>query len=306
MNKSSLLLFESKWNKFLKESNIPKGNDNKNPSHSIVKKKEDDYEIDDILKSMGFSDEEEEEDNNDILENNVELMVRRFVYTFAKKGLRELYRVGELNNTPLAKNSLQKFLGSGSYAVAFEDQDGHVIKCGEVRSENTTDKAFYKRYLKKPSKNFIVHYYKTFRTSDGFEMYLAITNKFMTFYEYAHFKIGSIKNEKTPDIGKHGYPNFLIELTTEIDIIRKQLNPSAKLTFPSIYKILSEKYPRTISRFYLLLKHVYGLTPGNSYKILTEIIKVYCAQSKPDLSLNNLGVNIVSGMDSPGFFFFDQ
>lgn len=294
MNQSNILLFESKWKSFLKES-----------TNSVV----DDYGIDDLLNSMGFSDEDEKEQNdNETLENNVELITSRLLYTFTKKSLKELYFKGALDNTPLKTIPLQKFLGAGSYAVAFEDDAGHVIKCGEFRTENATDKAFLQKYLKKPNKSFVVHYLKTFPGSQGAELFIAITNKFLTFYEYAQFIIASKNNERTYTKDRMGYPGELQNLCSEIDNIRGDLmhaSSSIKLTFPIIYKALVEKEPWVIKGFYNGLAMDWKLGSKDAYKILTEIIKIYCTQAKPDISLNNLGVNITAGMNNPSFFFFD-
>ena len=262
MNQSNVLLIESKWNKFLKESTnsdidlddlvddimnnqrpfaprketptkdrvdkriaaIKKQKQplpNKSPEHfNFFKDEEDEEDLNDILKQMGFDDESDQ--TNDILDTNVELIIDRFSYHYSKNGLRQLSNFGELDDTPLAKIPLKKFLGAGSFAVAYEDSDGHVIKCGELRPGNSTEKAFYRKYLKKPSKNFIVHYYKTFKTSDC-EMYLAITNKFLTFYEYAQFIIASKSNQRTYTMDRYGYPSFLSAITSEIGVVRHDL-----------------------------------------------------------------------------------
>jgi len=232
----------------------------------------------------------------------------------AQRAIASVYANGLLNKTPLAEISLKTFLGAGSFAVAYEDNDGHVIKCGELRPGNSTEKAFYRKYLKKPSKNFIVHYYKTFKTSDC-EMYLAITNKFLTFYEYAQFIIASKSNQRTYTMDRYGYPSFLSAITSEIDFIRKDLVhalpkvrntfPTVNLTSPVIYKTLSENAPQVIKDFYDGLLSTFGLGSKDAYKILTEIIKVYCTQVQPDISFNNVGANITAGVNNPSFFFFD-
>ena len=71
--------------------------------------------------------------------------------------IRKLDAKNFFDKTPLATTSLIKLLGSGCFSSAFLDANGHVFKIGLLADPSDSD--FYKKYLNKPNKNFIVHYY---------------------------------------------------------------------------------------------------------------------------------------------------
>lgn len=304
MNESSLLLFESKWKSFLKESTNSDVNrivdrimNKQTPTKDRVDKK-----IAEIRKKKQI-DKQNAPPVISVLQNNVDLINNKLTQRKVINDLNTLFQDDDLNNTPLAKQPLGKFLGAGYYSAAFEDSDGHVLKCGGIRDEES-EIAFYEKHLKNPTKDFVVYYYKVFPV-DNF--YIAITNKFLTFFEYAEFRKSSKENVEHAYILKNAGPNTLHNVSLSLDQIRYELKREGKeITKFSLYSALTKQSSDLLFKFKQYFLKEFGLPPKESNKILEQMIQAYLVHKYPDLHLNNLGVNIVAGIDNPSFFYFDQ
>jgi len=261
---------------------------------------------------------------NPILKSNYELLYKYIASNGdpkrraqAQRLLTSVYANGLFDNTPLSQIHLKSFLGAGSFSAAFDDDDNHVIKCGGVR-DGQSEQDFYNSFLEKPSKEFVVHYYKTFPTpSDPSKsLYLAITNKLLTFTEYSQFiQNGSpdgkpVSIEAWPDkyfslFGANKTTKGKLWKIREHMIKRKiELTPKNILATWGTYE--PEQITHEIGDVKKELNQYYGISYKDSTKILEQAILMFCSQTRPDVHLNNLGVNITSGMNNPSFFFFDR
>lgn len=235
----------------------------------------------------------------------------------AQRAIASVYVNGLLDKTPLAEISLKTFLGAGSFSAAFEDDAGHVIKCGNVR-DGDSERDFYDSFLRNPSKDFVVHYYKTFKipSDPGHNFYVAVTNKFLTFTEYAQFIQNatpggfSVPDEAWPDkyyevfAGRKEHWGKLWQIRDHMNKRKIELTPKNILSTWATYE--PQDMPRDIGEIKMELSKNYGISFKDSTKILQQVFDAFCTQARPDVHLNNLGVNITSGMNNPSFFFFDR
>lgn len=235
----------------------------------------------------------------------------------SQRTLTNVYAAKLLEKTPLSEIKLNKFLGAGVFSAAFEDDSGHVVKCGIIR-DKTSEESFYQQYLSNPSKEFVVFYFKAIPIPDkeNEKLYIAITNKFLTFFEYCQFHQGTnmIPNLAWPEKYGELFGRFRNEDKWnfgKLFIVREYMNREKAKLSPRNFllywnKIEGGNPTKDIGDFKKELQNIFGISNKDSTKIFEQILDVFCKQKIPDVHLKNLGVNITSGMDNPNFFFFDR
>lgn len=258
---NNLLLCESKWKFFLSESRFPLSS-NSNQDYNII------------------------------LNDNLDFILGSELMGFHEY-IRKLDAKNFFEKTPLATTSLIKLLGSGCFSSAFLDEDGHVFKIGLLGDASDSD--FYKEYLNKPNKNFIVHYYSEIPVEKYRIFFIAVTNQFLTFRDFLSIRERHCKITSEYDFMPYALQNFIETAST---IKKYYENPQ------DFYLSLKEHALEDLNNLKTDFIKNFGLDEKEVIHLIFEILKNILLD-REDLHLANLGVDITSGIDNPEFFYFD-
>jgi hypothetical protein len=201
-------------------------------------------------------------------------------------------------DNPLKDNKIAQILGKGKFGIAYLLSNDHVLKFG--RTNNLDDLELYKKFSKRPSRNFIC--FDWYRFSSEPKLFYAEMNRFMTFRDFSTF-IGKMSADEFKPL-----PKFLEAILKKfVEQFQNYEEKNGKPVKLSELAKSSSSWKKQISQFVKDFSSQYKVTDTHSFSILSSMLHIISKSKRShDLHLDNLGVNISGGVDNPQFFFFDR